>query len=760
MEAELAHLLLDSLPFSSILQALENGEILSEQQRDGFYKLIKLERYEKEISEAFRRSPERVLQSIERSWNLVLKSGDLKPADEHPAIQELFRVAEYLSRFVATENYESVTELCIPKLSQDHLLHLYLYTNTAMKYCEKRTEPVGVLLPLLSNQSHVVVLRITLTLFYFLKKIPSCDRQIAASIERILKLDASDVSKNDFMFVCTVFKTFLPVIPQRLVPQYCSEACKNLFLFRGPVLDPDHYLEDTVVAEKLLTAIAVSCFHEEARKFNSLHYSQFLIAGTKVQTSRLIVALSCLCLVKIWDFAALDLKIPVLSILAQVVEQIKQCKLSDRELDPLIEALTYLTLSASFRTVVRNDKELLDIFLSILDTTKISVIKYGVLTILSHLTKLSAPSGSADEETRTYLKSMADAQKNSREADDALKVAAFNKEMVTTGLLARLVLQDSNSVLPLVVQIIYNLTIRQKHDVLSKIGHLEAPDTLLTYLLDHSAIDKDSGGTINSSDNAAVHDSRASAIRALAAISRAVNPKKLFDKYKTKIAVPFLLELLHQHPAKPFQVASAPEFNALDLLVGLLALTNLCLLQDSELQGLVVQKAFDRYLAELIFDPARPDIQKAAWELVNNLIGNRYMLAKFFNPENTTSKKNLCFLVKFLNSEDPALQKIIAGLLANATSEYALVVSSIVSDTAIFQELLVVVAQILNEQALDSALMYRVGVFLYNLSQSDQAVTILRNNATIKASLVQVLKCGDLEVCRVFVEFIQAVYKS
>lgn len=758
MEAQLQAMDLDPLSFKSILHCLKEGSVLSADQSKVLFDLISHERKEKELVNVFEESPLNFLKAID----LLYKQSIPDNGENELLTKRLSRFSALLLRFVTRDNFSVVMDVCSNNMVENSI-YLHLYMNIAVTFCDKSDKPVKILLPFLGTASHEVVMHVTLTLYHFLKKNPSSEQVIVSRLQTILDLEASEVSKEEFGLLTTAFEVFLPSTPKPLVPLYCSEACKSLFLYRGLILDPDTFSEDSVTAEKILKVISVSCMYDEARKFNSLHYLQFLIGGTKVKSSNDIVGLSCLCLVKIWDFITLEKKVPVQTILSMVVRLIKDAESISPGLEPLVECTIYLSLSSTLKTIIRKDKELILKLLTILDTTTTPVIRYGIIAIFSNLTKIAAPGASKEDETKNYLKNMAETQKTGQKNEDVSLIQTFNKDMVRTSLVPLLLkaCASNKKSSDLVVKIVYHLTVRQSHSVLQCLGTYGSCDTLLSYLLENSSLNKDTGKTKSNSEDVLAQETRACAIKALAAIVRSLNPEELFKEYNPKISVPFLVELVDQKPEPGSFEQNSVQFSSLDLLFGLLALTNLCVIPDSELHKVVVQKTFEQLVGELIFNSLMPDIQRAAWELVNNLIQNPFMLAKFFNQENPSSRRNLVLLVKFLDSEDPALQKIIAGLMANATSEHSLVVDSLVADTDVFKDFCGIIGNILNEQSTSSDLMYRLGILLHNFLSSTEAVNMISNDAQLKTGLLKVIKnTTDNEVKMVFSEIAKTIFRS
>lgn len=765
MENHSVVLPLQSLSLAPVIDRLKDGKQLTNEQLEGLKRLLDIERNNQELKAIIDLFPLLFLQSIDstlQSINERSQTGEKQEKFDSGEERNLHQLAIILCRLVDSSNYESITKVCVSQLGLTPSIYLYMYTNLAMRYYESIYEPIKMLLPLLESSEKDVVMSVTLVLYFFVKKDPSSEKQISEAMQKVLNEQTTAVGKQEFAFLFTSFEIFLPLIPGSLLPLYCSDACKNLFLYRGLILNPDTYSEDIEIAEKLLKVISVSCMYEEARKFNSANYTQFLISGTKVESSTSVISLSCLCIVKIWDFSALEKKILVQSILAEVTEQLKKITdYKDPSLDPLIEAMTYLSLSATLRTTIRSDRKLIYLLLSILNESETAVIRYGTLTTFSNLTKISAPESNSDNQTRKYLMSVAEAQQLNHTGEDEESISKFNKEMVTVDLISKVSKSSASNdrCAHLAVKIIYYASLKQGSDVLRKIAEQGAPDFLLKYVLEHSTLDKDSGKIKSSSEGQSVQENRVFAIKAFAALCRSVDPEKLLLRYKPHMAVPFLVEMLDQvSESGVFESLDAVQFDALDLLFGLLALTNLCALPDDNLHRLVVQRTFEAYLKNLIFDNSRPEIQKAAWELANNLMGCPFMLAKFFNPDSPSSKKNLKLLVKHLNAENLPLQEILAGLLANATSDYTLVTDSILADQNLFKELTTILTQILNEQSHEQGLIYRLGMFLHNMCNSQRALSLLRQDE-IKQGLVKVIQgSSDNDIRLLYAEIVKQVF--
>ena len=216
--------------------------------------------------------------------------------------------------------------------------------------------------------------------------------------------------------------------------------------------------------------------------------------------------------------------------------------------------------------------------------------------------------------------------------------------------------------------------------------------------------------------------------------------------------MPFLEELLGlETEEQSFQTQKdnpravfASSITMLDKLCSLLALTNLSSMPNKALHESIITRLFEQHLKDLMLETSQPDIQRAAWELINNLISTPMMLAKFFNSENPESIRNLNILVKMLHSKNESLQVVIAGLLANATMEFELVAQVLMENQQVFEQIMEIIANILQKQADNDDLLLRVLTFLLNLVEVAvghklDALDKIQNDKPLKQGLKNVV---------------------
>ena len=86
-------------------------------------------------------------------------------------------------------------------------------------------------------------------------------------------------------------------------------------------------------------------------------------------------------------------------------------------------------------------------------------------------------------------------------------------------------------------------------------------------------------------------------------------------------------------------------------------------------------------------DSDAPNVQRATWELLSNLVSEPTILVYFFNVEKPANLQRLDLMVKMLNSSDEKLQTAVAGLMANAASEFQMVSQIILQTPDIWRTL-------------------------------------------------------------------------
>lgn len=650
---------------------------------------------------------------------------------------------------------KSVLEAIEQKLDISILLdELQFYLNICLSICLRYPNLAGVvfgkLLLLLAIDDKTVHDLVVLTLALVSRQ--SSEMSSGLVVEFLLSNIAlsSTPRLNELLFFSTI-ETFFPIFPAQIKAVYISNDCKDVMLAKIFKLLPKKNGEDTSMAEHILRAVSLSCIDEETRKFNMDNFLDFLVAGAKLLDPNRVVALSLLCLVKLWSFTSIEKKISLQTVLDNTTNLLRICEVGEESVHYVLEALSYLSLGATVKRSLRLDEEVCEKLLLILETEKESSSIYGALVVLLNLSEIKPKGGNEDASTVNYLKKISLPNGNDVK-DDETAVTLFNEALVEThrlvGTLRGLNL-SKESIITQSVQIVDNLSQSAKKSVERDIVSQGGLTILLKYLTENSAIKKGTERTEGLSTAEGVLATRLRSLRALAIICRSVNPKLLISDFDIKTVVPFLVELLGPEVADynstelddPTSVLSM-SLTPFDKLCGLLALTNLSALQENDLTNILIRRLFDRHLKDLMIDSTIPDIRKAAWELINNLIADPQMLAKFFNTDNPESMKNLDVMVKMLHSRDVGLQVVIAGLLANATLEFSLVSMVILSKNDISTKLLEITSSIFQQQATNDDLIIRVCSYLVNIVEAASLLKQLediQNNKALKAGIKNVV---------------------
>ena len=118
-----------------------------------------------------------------------------------------------------------------------------------------------------------------------------------------------------------------------------------------------------------------------------------------------------------------------------------------------------------------------------------------------------------------------------------------------------------------------------------------------------------------------VQQCRTYANRSLARMLIVVDPQTAFSKYDSRVAIPFLKELLGPDISQ-YQGGDTDSYlhdmSLLDHFECLLALTNIAATAKPELKHYMVTQLFDSYLDNFIISEDSK-IRKATWELIANL---------------------------------------------------------------------------------------------------------------------------------------------
>lgn len=582
---------------------------------------------------------------------------------------------------------------------------------------------------------------------------------------RIVDQDPSSITPTQYSLLFDTLQTFYPLFPEQLKTVYTSEGCKKAILHQVSRLTSGTGEVDQDKVAKMLHVVALTCINETSRLFNSQNYLPFLISGTEMDLAPLVVSLSLLCIVKLWNFKQIESKISQSTVLHKSIDLLKK---DVPEAKPaVLEILTYLSLSGSCRGLILQDEETTEKLVELLKSDKNGTNTYGVLLVFSNLTKVKDITEDNERRRMKYAASASNPNNQDLGKVDEKDVKLYNQALVKrqklVGLFKTLDLLKTN-IIKECVTIIYHLSQDPENALHRSLVLQGGLNLVLKYLTSYSSIDKEDARTHGVTTDENELELRVSALRALANMCLSVDPRLAFNEFDVKTAVPFLTELFGVESSFGPQATKTPTtvmagfLSPLDRFKALLALTNLCSQPNKELNNFIIKRTFDQHLKNIMIESSNPDIQRAAWELVNNLIQEPAMLAKFFNTESPESMKNLEILIKMLHARDESLQEVIAGLLANSTMEFDLVATVILNQKLIIDQLKIIAADIFLKQLDASGLMLRLGTFIGNVMDvaENSGNTDLKKDKQLLLGFKNVLQSTNIpEVFELFTELIK-----
>lgn len=585
------------------------------------------------------------------------------------------------------------------------LVHTYLQCLMLPKAPEQALH-LHQMLPLLNqlypdvySACHLMVMMIVVKL---LKDTPKSTKEVLLDYLEV-EYDEQHMDTATYLNFLQVMIELFPLIPEVIVPIYTDKhKCQRHI--EDKLASTSH---DTLLITVTLELFSALCINDECRNFNL----QYLPALKQAMASRndSVRLLATVCVIKLWNFIKTK-DIPIEKLALELMANLDRPE--------AIEGLAYLLLNSKVKHLVRRDEQALD---RILDAVKTDA--YGALVVLTNLTLF----GEVTTQLRFKQAMTPGAAPDDSNEDSKVAVDRFNHALLFQHPLIATIAKvpDSPAVVDRVVTIIYNVANvyepSQQRPVRAELVKQGALKVVVNYLSKYLTVDKPHTDT-RPTDGADV-DARLNAIRALAKMVISTNPALAFGQVDAKLSVPFLVELLGPNISRyqgQLQNKAASDsylyekVTAVDKYDAVLALTNLTLLPDKLLRNYVINRTFDDYITHLIIDLDHPPLQRAAWELVLNLITEPAMLAKFFNVAVSENEKRLQLLIKLLDASDVDLQSVIAGLLANATSEYDMITQMLVTNS-VKSQLLTIIANILTTETEEEGLVLRVAYLVSNL---------------------------------------------
>ncbi|EMG51036.1 SHE4 SWI5-dependent HO expression protein 4 [Candida maltosa Xu316] len=665
--------------------------------------------------------------------------------------------------------------------TEDIPFYLGIYSSLVTHLNITNTQHLNLFLTFVDGKDHDVQQSVLVLIVQNLKIQKSETSEIVKEYLEVL-MEENSLSSASFLNFVLVQEMCFPVIPEICSPIYQNDRTKSHLLEKITSILEGNYLQLTIPILKL---IGSSCIVENCRNYNVKNYLEFLVKGCEINNNEIQVA-SSLNLTKLWKTIQFERKstddITVQQLATNFINYLK-LQIPDFEyLELSVEGLMYLTLYWEVRELIRMDVVVIDILLSKLEETSTSssgintTLQYGLLSTFSNLTKVKDINDrQSNMNSKKQLKNVAtpkDGSDSDKENQEGIML--FNRELLDDDKIVSKIValksykstHTSKNTINEVIKIVYHLSTDQKKSTRVELVKQGAVNIILNYLINFSEIKKQDHlvyavPNVNDSD---IVECRVFAIRSLARMLISVDPQNVFTKYDIRTAIPFLKELLgpdiSQYQESNFNSESyLHDMTLLDRFESLLALTNIAATTNSELKNFLIQQLFESYLDNFIVATEDTEIQQASWELIANLITQPLMLAKFFNLEVPSNKKRLDLLIKLLNSVNASLQVVVAGLLTNAT-DFDMIVETLVSDDAIFNQLLNIICDILldeiNNEKLVLPTLYLLVNLTYAAANTNQKVfNSLSTNTKLKSACTNILRSGNSECKEVVIEVIK-----
>lgn len=561
-------------------------------------------------------------------------------------------------------------------------------------------------------------------------------------------------------------------------PTYVSKQTQDIMvlkinsILRIPTSLSQH--ENKKIVLEILKLIGDTCVNDQSRDFNATHYLEPIKLAITVDDV-LIKYLATLDLIKLWNFVKVGSEssevTSVDNLLFIVVSFLRSFDINSANSDMQllgynIESLSYLSLNEPIKTSLRQQEDLVEKLVSLLESTSItSSVLYGDIIIIANLMepkKAQTPNERAIQQmkkksTETTAEEIIQFRKSmllNHKIVEKLCLLSAKNELVKASLASA---PRFNS---LYMDIFSQITSSQDRQVRQEVFKQGAYAFVSQYLMKNSEMIGTSFQAKDHDDTAV--DCRHNALQTLARIIIANNPQLLVEE-KLELTVVFLVELLgapmDQYQGKLFEKGNSllEKVTIIDKYEAMLALTNLASVDDGSIRKIIIAKTFDQHLDNFIIDSDNSQLQRASWELVSNLISEPILMAKFFNVDGTSSTqkanyKRLQLLIKLLNSTDESLQITLSGLLANVTSQFPMI-CEILLKGAIFEDLIVKMVEIFDHQAENVDLVYRSLVVVNELASLAEPSMLDKLKTAVEPSiekLVRVVK--DREVLMVVID--------
>ncbi|KAK9248238.1 armadillo-type protein [Lipomyces tetrasporus] len=318
-----------------------------------------------------------------------------------------------------------------------------------------------------------------------------------------------------------------------------------------------------------------------------------------------------------------------------------------------LEGLSYSSLNVSVKERLARDKDCLNILLGVLKerspTAAPPSVIYGVLTILSNLTAYPALLTKEGKQIKK-LKSYANAGKGAIDTEEKTETITKRcKDLLDMNIMSSLASCAQSATINsqiVIGAILKALATEKQHRAL--IVQQGGISVILSVLQPKS---QSASTTFKVNINTTTNTS---AISALAKLLISVNPSLAFSsRHSPNVVIRPLLSQLD---------ANLDEVTMLDEFESLLALTNVASMDAKGVPESIVSQGWPKIENLMLAD--NPMIQRAATELVCNLVATPVAAAKYLDRDDKAYKNRLRVLVALMDAEDRMTRSAASGALA------------------------------------------------------------------------------------------------
>ncbi|KAK9240545.1 armadillo-type protein [Lipomyces kononenkoae] len=321
-----------------------------------------------------------------------------------------------------------------------------------------------------------------------------------------------------------------------------------------------------------------------------------------------------------------------------------------------LEGLTYSSLNVSIKEMLIRDSDCLNALLGVLKekspTPAAPSVMYGVLTILSNISEypaLQTKEGAQIKKLRSYANAGKGAKDIEEKPEAITRRCKLLLDMNVISYLAACAPRATLNSQHCIGAILKALATEKKHrSLIVQQGGI----SVILSVLQPTSTSSSSSSSFNI--NAGSNTPNTAAISALAKLLISVNPSLAFSsRHSPAVAIRPLLSLID---------ANSEDGTVLDEFESLLALTNLASMDTKGVSDNIVSQGWPKIENLVLAD--NPMIQRAATELVCNLVATPAAAAKYLDKDDKSYKNRLNVLVALTDAVDVQTRSAAAGALA------------------------------------------------------------------------------------------------